>query len=147
MKNEELFRLLDYFQSSSIAELSLRDGEFEIALSKASTTAPMMVAPSAPVAAAAATPAVEATTEKVVNGDEITAPLVGTFYSSPSPEADPFVSVGSVVKKGDALCIVEAMKMLNELPAPYDCEILEIHAKNAELVSFGQPLFTVKRSV
>ncbi len=144
-KELELYALLDYFQSSNIAELSLKQDSFEISLSKVSAvaapaampvaTAPVSATPAAVVEASAAAP----------KGEEITAPLVGTFYSSPSPESDPFVSVGSTVKKGDALCIVEAMKMLNELPAPYDCEIVEIHAQNAELVSFGQLLFSVRK--
>ncbi len=143
MDNKELFTLLDYFQSSNIAELSLKQDSFEISLSKASAVAAPV---SIPVSATTAVPTVATQAPvEIPKGDEITAPLVGTFYSSPSPESAPFVSVGSKVKKGDALCIVEAMKMLNELPAPYDCEIIEIHAQNADLVSFGQLLFSVRK--
>ncbi len=145
MKREELFGLLDYFQSSNIAELSLKDGEFELSLSKvteiaAATSIPSVVA-TAPVVHAEVPTVAEAV------GEPINAPLVGTFYAAPSPESAPFVTVGSKVKKGEALCIVEAMKMLNELPAPYDCEILEIHAKNNDLVSYGQLLFSVQKTV
>ncbi len=150
MKREEIYSLLDYFQASNIGEFSIKDGEFELSLSKAGAPV-VMAAGAAPVATVVNTPiaagSAVAVAEEVQEGEAITAPLIGTFYSAPSPESDPFVTVGSKVKKGDPLCIVEAMKMLNELPAPYDCEILKIHANNAELVGYGDTLFSVKRSV
>ncbi len=75
--------------------------------------------------------------------NEIKSPLVGTFYSAPSPEAKPFVEVGAKVKKGDTLCIVEAMKLMNEITADKDCEIVDICVKNGEIVEYGQTLFKV----
>jgi acetyl-CoA carboxylase biotin carboxyl carrier protein len=73
----------------------------------------------------------------------ITAPIVGTFYCAPTPDAKPYVNVGDCVKKGDTLCILEAMKMMNELEAEEDCTILEILAPQGELIEYGQPIFKV----
>jgi acetyl-CoA carboxylase biotin carboxyl carrier protein len=75
---------------------------------------------------------------------EIKSPLVGIFYAAPSPEATPFVGIGSKVKKGETLCIIEAMKLMNEINADKDCEIVEICAKNGDIIEFGQTLFKVK---
>ncbi|MCX7655925.1 MAG: acetyl-CoA carboxylase biotin carboxyl carrier protein [Treponemataceae bacterium] len=75
----------------------------------------------------------------------ITSPIVATFYRSPSPDAPPFVEVGSKVKAGQTLCILEAMKMMNHLEAEFDCEILAVKAQNGDLVEYGQVLFEVKR--
>ncbi|WP_042145872.1 acetyl-CoA carboxylase biotin carboxyl carrier protein [Paucisalibacillus sp. EB02] len=83
--------------------------------------------------------------ENTVNYDfEITSPMVGTFYSSPNPESDPFVSVGSSVSKDSVVCIVEAMKLFNEIEAEVSGEIVEVLVENGELVEYGQPLFRVK---
>ncbi|MEN2464738.1 acetyl-CoA carboxylase biotin carboxyl carrier protein [Ornithinibacillus sp. JPR2-1] len=76
---------------------------------------------------------------------EITSPMVGTFYSAPNPDSDPFVSVGSSVSKDTVVCIVEAMKLFNEIEAEVNGEIVEILVENGELVEYGQPLFRVKR--
>lgn len=78
------------------------------------------------------------------NLHEITSPMVGTFYASPSPDAEPYVKVGSKVKSDSVVCIVEAMKLFNEIEADVDGEIVEILVKNGQLVEFGQPLFLVK---
>lgn len=77
--------------------------------------------------------------------DVITSPMVGTFYGSSSPEADAFVSKGDSVSKGKTLCIVEAMKLMNEIEAEYDCEIVDILVKDGEMVEYGKPLFKVRR--
>ncbi|WP_042274040.1 acetyl-CoA carboxylase biotin carboxyl carrier protein [[Clostridium] dakarense] len=86
--------------------------------------------------------------EKNINNDDnlivIEAPLMGTYYSSPSPEADIFVKVGDVVSEGDTLCILEAMKLMNEITSDIDGEIIEVLAKNEELVEYNQPLFKIK---
>jgi len=79
------------------------------------------------------------------DGEIITSPMVGTLYSSPSPDSPPFVKVGDKVKRGDVLCILEAMKIMNELEAEYDCKILDILAGNGEAVEYGKPLFVVER--
>ena len=71
-------------------------------------------------------------------------PIVGTFYSAPSPDSDPYVQVGAAVKKGQVLCIVEAMKLMNEIESDVDGEVLEIHPRNAQSVEFAEPLFTIR---
>jgi acetyl-CoA carboxylase biotin carboxyl carrier protein len=98
----------------------------------------------APEAAAVPVPAPVGESEKPSDGSVlITSPFVGTFYQAPSPESPPFVEVGQTVKKGQVLCIVEAMKLMNEIEAETSCKILEVLAQNAEPVEFGQALFRV----
>lgn len=96
-------------------------------------------APAAPVAEAAA-PAVQEET-----GETINSPIVGTFYRAPSPESPAFVEVGQVVEKGEVLCIVEAMKLFNEIEADFKCKITKICVENAQPVEFGQPLFVIEK--
>lgn len=88
----------------------------------------------------------EKSEEKIsdTNLTEIKSPMVGVYYAAPSPESEPFVKVGDKVKKGDVICIIEAMKLMNELTAEYDGEIVEINAENGQLVEFGQCLFKLK---
>ena len=96
---------------------------------------------SAPAAAPAPAAAEAAPQPAVPAGKPVTSPMVGTFYRSPSPEAKPFVQVGDTVKKGDTLCIIEAMKLLNEIEAEEDGVIKEVLVENGQPVEFGQPLF------
>ena len=105
---------------------------------QAPAAAPVAGAP-APVAA----PAVAATVSE--KGEVITSPIVGTFYSAPSPESDAYVKVGSIVEKGQTLCIVEAMKLMNEIEAEFKCKVVEILGENAKPVEYGAPLFRVER--
>ena len=88
-------------------------------------------------------PKVEKKEEKIA-GKIITSPMVGTFYMKPSPNADPYVKVGQKVKKGDVLCIIEAMKLMNEIEAEFDGEIKEILVKDGESVEYGKPLFELE---
>lgn len=108
---------------------------------------PVMAAP--PVAAAAApaapAPAAADAAPAVSKGETITSPIVGTFYRAPSPESPSYVEVGSVVEKGQIFCIVEAMKLMNEIEAEFRCKVLEICKENAKPVEFGEPLFIVER--
>ena len=90
---------------------------------------------------------VPATTEAKKNepeGNIVKSPMVGTFYTKSSPTAEPFVTVGSTVKKGDTLCIIEAMKLMNEIESEFDGEVVEILAKDGEMVDYGKPLFRIK---
>ncbi len=105
-----------------------------------SVPVPVAVAPAAAVAAAAA-PAAKAEAKP---GTVVTSPFVGTFYRAPSPDSPPFVEVGTVVKKGQVLCIVEAMKLMNEIEAEAPGKIAEIFVQNATPVEFGQPLFRIE---
>ena len=105
--------------------------------------APVAVAaPAAPVAVAAA----PAASTQIINDkyETIISPIVGTFYRRPSPDVDPFTEVGAVVEKGGAVCLVEAMKMFNEIEAEFKCKIIEILKEDAQPVEFGDPLFIVE---
>lgn len=84
-------------------------------------------------------------TAKAPSGDTVTSPMVGVFYAAPAENADPYVKVGSTVKKGDTLCIVEAMKLMNEITAEFDGTVREVLATNGQVVEFGTPLFIIER--
>ena len=134
MTHQELSDLLARFEGSSLSKLKLSTQEFTIEMERA------VSAPAAPVIpAAAAAPAAPVSAEP--EGDAITAPMVGTFYTAPTPDQPPFVQVGDRVKKGDPLCLLEAMKMMSEVTAPCDCEITAVLKENGALVSFGDGLF------
>ena len=136
MTHQEIFDLMDRFQRSSIQTMKLSTQEFTIELSRGGVPAS-----AAPVAAAA--PAVPAPAPEA-DGKVVTAPLVGTFYAAPALEKPPFVRAGDRVKKGDTLCLIEAMKMMSEIPAPCDCVIEAVLKESGELVSFGEPLLRYK---
>lgn len=104
--------------------------------------APAPAAPAAPAPSPAAAPAASHAGDKY---ETITSPIVGTFYRSPAPDADPYVEVGSVVDKGQVFCIVEAMKLMNEIEAEFKCKVVEILKENAQPVEFGDPLFLVEK--
>lgn len=101
-------------------------------------SAPAAAAPVATAASAAPVPAVE-------TGDTLNSPIVGTFYRAPAPDAAPYVEVGQVVEKGQVLCIVEAMKLMNEIEAECKCKIVKICKENAQAVEFGDPLFVIQK--
>ena len=134
MTNQELKELLSCFESSSLGKMKLSTQEFTIELER-----PCAAAPAVPVPAPAA--AAVPTQPQAPAGETVTAPMVGTFYTAPSPDQPPFVKVGDRVKKGDTLCLIEAMKMMSELPAPCDCVIEEVLKASGELVAFEEPLF------
>ena len=136
MTNQEIFDLMDRFQRSSIQTMKLSTQEFTIELSRGGV--PAFAAPVAAAAPAVPAPAPEA------DGKVVTAPLVGTFYAAPAPDQPPFVTVGQQVRKGETLCLMEAMKMMSEIPAPCDCVIEAVLKESGELVSFGEPLLRYK---
>jgi len=159
MDMKDLFTLVEWFEKSGLSELTWkREGE-EITLRKGPLSAlPMpfysqpqgvVSVPAAGGVPLAASPAgAEATAEaaQAARGTElIKAPLVGTFYRSPAPDAPPFIEKGDQVKKGQILCILEAMKLMNEFQADFDLEVVEILAENGKMVEFGAPLFEVRR--
>ena len=147
MELSDILALLDRFDASSAASMKLRLGDLRLELNK--NAAPAAVAPAAvpvvaaPAAVAAPVPAAEAPKAQA-EGTTVKAPLVGTFYAASAPGEAPFVSVGDTVKKGQTLCVLEAMKMMSEVPAPCDCVILELLAKDGDLVGFDAPLFQVR---
>ena len=149
MELSDIFALLERFESSSIQRMELRMEDFRLELDKnaAVTVAPVAAAPvaAAPVAAPSAAPAPAAAPKaEAPAGPPLNAPLVGTFCSAPSPDAAPFVSVGDTVKKGQTVCILEAMKMMSEVPSPADGVVEEILVRDGELVGYDQPLFRLR---
>ena len=148
MDLKDIKRLLEAFDKSKTNVLELETEEFRIYLDKSATAAPAAPTPAvtaAPVPQEPIVQKIEAKVECEVEGDLITSPMVGTFYQAPSPDSPPYVKVGDKVKKGQTLCIIEAMKIMNELEAEYDCEILEILVEDGQPVEFDTPLFRVKR--
>ncbi len=153
MNLEEVKELIRVFGRSKLGELSLKDGDFEISMVKESegivaTTAPVVQAAPAAVESApqvAVAPVSSEASAEAANGEFITSPMVGTFYAAPSPDSPPFVKVGDSVRKGDVLCILEAMKIMNELEAEYDCKILEVLVKDGQPVEYDMPLFRVEK--
>ena len=148
MNLEKIAELVKIIENSSLKEFSYSEGEMEIYLSKLDN--PSIVAPgaAAPAAVAAApAPATPVLAETPVEEEElyITSPIVGTFYSAPSPTAPAFVRVGDKVKNGQTVCILEAMKLMNEIQCEYDCEIEAVLVSNEQKVEYGQPLFRVKK--
>ena len=154
MNLEEIKELMRVFGRSKLGELRVKDGEFEIEMKKgggevvvSQTPAVVqeVIAPQTPtVAPTQSTPQVESEVE-CIDGEIITSPMVGTFYAAPSPDSPPFVKVGDTVKKGQTLCILEAMKIMNELEAEFDCKILDILVKDGEPVEYDTPLFRVEK--
>jgi len=143
-------KLIELLEESGIDELEIREGEESVRISRHSKTpaqqyyapAPMAAAP-APVAAAAAPVAAEAPAAPKLNGTVARSPMVGTFYRKSSPASPAFVEVGQTVKKGDTLCIVEAMKMMNHIEAETSGVIESILVEDGQPVEFDQPLFTI----
>ena len=133
MTNQELNDLLARFEGSSLSKLKLSTQEFTIEMERA------VAAPAAPVIpAAAAAPAVPAAAEP--EGETVTAPMVGTFYAASAPEQPPFVKVGDRVRKGQPVCLLEAMKMMNQVEAPAAGVVRKIRFRNGELAQFGDVL-------
>ena len=149
MDLRKLKKLIDLVQESGIAELEITEGEEKVKIVKGGAVmvaaAPMMAAPALPIAArpvaapaAGAAPAEPAAAQE---GHVVKAPMVGTFYRSPSPDAKPFVEVGQAVKEGDTICIIEAMKLMNEIEADASGAVKAILVENGQPVEYGQPLF------
>ncbi|AMO78960.1 MULTISPECIES: acetyl-CoA carboxylase biotin carboxyl carrier protein [Pseudomonas] len=148
-------KLIELLEESGIDELEIREGEESVRISRHSKTAaqpiyaaapayaPAPAAAPAPVAAAAAPAAEAAPAAAKLNGNVVRSPMVGTFYRSPSPTAAPFVEVGQSVKKGDILCIVEAMKMMNHIEAETSGVIEQVLVESGQPVEYDQPLFTI----
>lgn len=148
-------KLIELLEESGIAEIEISEGEESVRISRypsgapAAAPAPVMHYAAAPAAApaAGAAPAVAAPSAPpppAKDDHTVTAPMVGTFYASPSPGAKPFVDIGSEVNIGDTLCIIEAMKMMNQIESDKAGRVTAVLAKNGEPVEFGQPLFIIE---
>lgn len=148
-------KLIELLDESGVAEIEIHEGEESVRISRYSTAvaaAPVAAAPlpaAVPVAAVAAAPETSSSSSEaggkvIPDGHVIESPMVGTYYSSASPGAKSFVEVGSAVSVGDTLCIVEAMKMLNQIEADKSGTVKAILVENAQPVEFGQPLFVIE---
>ena len=146
MDLEKIEGLVKIIENSSLTEFTYKEGDLKITMSKldhppvVAAGAPMM-APPLQAAAAAADAAKEEEDEQLF----ITSPIVGTFYSAPAPDAPAFVKVGDQVKNGQTVCILEAMKLMNEIQSEFDCEIEAVLVSNEQKVEYGQPLFRVRK--
>ena len=146
-------KLIELLEQSSIGEIEIKEGEETVRISRANPHAPVAQAPvtaataslptepslAEPLPAAPTTPSVDENTYTVET------PMVGTFYSAPSPDADPYIAIGQTVAKGDTLCIVEAMKMMNHIDAPVAGVIKAILVENGDPVEFGQAIVLIDR--
>ena len=142
-------KLIELLEESNIDEIEIKEGEESVRISRNSAQAVHLAAPMAatyaapPVAAPAAAPVAAEPTPAVASGEVVKSPMVGTFYGSPSPTSAPFVEVGQTVKVGDVVCIVEAMKMMNQIEADKAGTIGAILVENGAAVEFDQPLFSI----
>lgn len=153
MDLRKLKTLIDLVSESGVAELEITEGDDRVRIVNRNGAAPvqvhqpvtvaqpMSVPAPAPEAAPAPAPAPAAPQQ---TGTPLASPMVGTFYRAPSPGADPFVKAGDTVKKGQVVCIIEAMKLLNEVEADMDGTIKEVCVENGQPVEFGQPLFIIE---
>jgi acetyl-CoA carboxylase biotin carboxyl carrier protein len=153
MDLRKLKTLIDLVAESGIAEIEVTEGEDKVRIVKhnpVAAPAPMpapapatVYAAPAPTAAGSATAAAPAPAPEEPKGHVVKSPMVGTFYRAPSPGAKPFVELGQAVKPGDTLCIIEAMKLLNEIEAEVAGTVKEILVENGQAVEYGQPLFVI----
>ncbi len=137
-------KLAKVLADNSLTEISLEDGEQAITLRKevmGVAATPVVATPQQVQPAPASSPAEQ---KEVKKGKPLTSPMVGTFYSAPSPDAEPFVKVGQTVKEGDVVCIVEAMKLMNEIEAEFSGKITEICVQDGQPVEFGQVLMYIE---
>lgn len=164
MNIQEIKKLLEMFDASESVKLKLTNDGFEISLEKTAAKAPKVVAPSVAnpvipqpaIQSGESAPSAESAPAKsestpttapksTANTEKITSPMVGTFYRAPSPDSAPYVNVGDKVKKGQTIAIIEAMKIMNEIEAEFDCKIVEIVPNDAQSVEFDAVLFVVEK--
>ena len=154
MKLEKIEALIHMLEASSLTAIEVQNGMDRVRLERSAMLPEMPAAPgpgprllptpAVPAASAVSQDEPPVSSKPAAKGTEVKSPMVGVFYSSPSPDSEPYVTVGSRVKKGDVLCIIEAMKLMNEITAETDGEITEICVNNGDIVEYGQPLFCMK---
>jgi len=151
MDIRKIKKLIELLEESGIAEIEIHEGEESVRISRygsqATVAAPLPYAPAAP--AAVSTSSIEASVEAapveaVVTGHQVTSPMVGTFYTAPTPGAKAFVEVGQRVNVGDTLCIIEAMKILNQIEADKSGVISSVNVENGQPVEYGEVLFVIE---
>lgn len=153
--------LLDLISNSEVNEVSIEEGDFKLKVKKKSDAptgqlhyqmpqqpqqAAPPVQPSGQQPSGGSEPSAEEKKESSPDGEVVKSPIVGTFYESPSPDSDPFVKVGDKVNKGDTLCIIEAMKIMNEIDAEFSGTVEKIIVNDGQPVEFDQPLFIIKKA-
>lgn len=131
MNMQDVKILLDLFDQSTAQGMKLSDGDFSLELQRGGTT-PIQTVEKPVVSSAVAV--------NIPQGETVNAPLIGTYYAAPSPDSAPFVAVGQQVKKGETICLIEAMKMMSEVPAPCDCVVEELLQENGALLAFDAPI-------
>lgn len=149
MDMKQIKSLMKEFDESTLSSIKINKEGFSIELEKATiatavTAAPAVAAAPAAAAVPVATAAAPVAAEEIA-GDKILSPMVGTYYASPSPDSPVFVKEGDVIKKGQPLAILEAMKIMNELEAEFDCKILKILVEDGRPVEYDMPLFVVEK--
>ena len=148
MDLRKLKTLIDLVAESSISELEITEAEGRVRIVKApppsAQPAPVAQVVQIPAGQPAAAPAQQAAASAPSRGKTVKSPMVGTLYRAPNPEADPFVTVGSTVKVGDTLCIIEAMKLMNEIESEFAGTVVEILVENGQPIEYGQPLFVIE---
>lgn len=148
LNTEYIEKLAKIINDNGLTEISVDDGEEAITIRKDAPEVISVAAPTQTVSAPAVSASAPAETEEVqkpaVKGKAITSPMVGTFYASSSPDAEPFVEVGSEVKEGDVVCIIEAMKLMNEIKSEHTGKITQICVKNGDPIEYGQVLMYVE---
>jgi acetyl-CoA carboxylase biotin carboxyl carrier protein len=142
-------KLIELLEESGISEIEISEGEESVRISRYPKPGAVVMtatpyAAAAPPAAAAAPPAPPAAVPAPVRGQQVTAPMVGTYYSGPAPGAKPFVEIGTEVKPGDTLCVIEAMKMMNQIESEFAGRVVSVLVENGSPVEFGQPLFVIE---
>lgn len=154
MDIQKIKQLVELLKDSGVAELEIREGEESLRITRQLTQVPAQtivqlpepLPTAAPVAAAAPVPAPPpaVVAKPEAEGHVIKSPMVGTFYPGPSPSSPPFMQIGKPVKKGDIVCIIEAMKVMNQIESDADGVIASVNVESGHPVEYGQPLFTVK---
>ncbi len=146
MKIEEMKELIQAVSEANVDEFEFENDDYSIRIAK--NEAKVVTAEAIPAATAPVMPAAPETQtddqEEKIQGNEVKAPLVGTFYAAPSEGAEPFVSVGDTVKKGQVIGIVEAMKLMNEVESEFDGTVEAVLVENGEMVEYGQPLVVIR---
>lgn len=162
LEYKEIQELIKLLGKTNVGELKLKDGDFEIQLRTneyaaanrsrtiAEIPAPSVVVPAAPAAAPAPAPAAAAAPAKADNASPSTeqyttikSPMIGTFYRSPSPDKDPYIKVGDSIQQGDVICIIEAMKLFNEIESEFSGKIVKVLVDDSSPVEYDQPLFLI----
>lgn len=149
MRISEIQKLAEIMERYSLTAVRLGEGEERVELEREAVVAPVAqpavlpTAPSMPIVGESAV-SVETHTPSEISSSDVRSPMVGVFYSAPSPDAEPFVKIGDRVHKGDVLCIIEAMKLMNEITAESDGEVVDICVENGQLVEFDQCLMRIE---